>query len=58
MTESAHDSFSGGIAIVGMAGRFPGAESIEEYWRNLAAGVESVTLFSDRRARRRGHRSR
>ena len=34
-----------GIAIVGMAGRFPGAASIEEYWANLIAGRESITRF-------------
>ncbi len=31
------------IAIVGMAGRFPGAGSIEAYWRNLLDGVESIS---------------
>ena len=36
-----------GIAIIGMAGRFPGAESIEEFWANLAAGKESITFFDD-----------
>jgi acyl transferase domain-containing protein/surfactin synthase thioesterase subunit/acyl carrier protein len=35
------------IAIIGMSGRFPGADSTEEYWRNLCEGVESVTFFSD-----------
>lgn len=35
------------IAIVGMAGRFPGARSVAELWRNLRAGVESVTTFDD-----------
>lgn len=35
------------IAVVGMAGRFPGASNIEEFWRNLRGGVESVTFFSD-----------
>lgn len=34
------------IAIIGMAGRFPGAGSIEEYWHNLRNGVEAVTSFS------------
>jgi amino acid adenylation domain-containing protein len=43
-----------GIAIVGMAGRFPGAESIAEFWRNLAAGVESVSFFSDEELRAAG----
>ncbi|MGZ7442133.1 beta-ketoacyl synthase N-terminal-like domain-containing protein [Paenibacillus sp. TH7-28] len=35
----------GGIAIIGMAGRFPGAEDVEQYWRNLAEGrtfIESI----------------
>ena len=36
-----------GIAIIGMAGRFPGAANVEELWRNLLAGRESVTFFSD-----------
>ncbi len=34
------------IAIVGMAGRFPGARNVEDFWRNLCAGVESITRFS------------
>ncbi|MEO8459069.1 MAG: amino acid adenylation domain-containing protein [Dokdonella sp.] len=34
-----------GIAIVGMAGRFPGAESIDAYWANLLAGTDSITRF-------------
>ncbi len=35
------------IAIIGMAGRFPGAKSVDELWRNICAGVESVSFFSD-----------
>ncbi|MDA0673938.1 MAG: amino acid adenylation domain-containing protein, partial [Cyanobacteria bacterium] len=35
-----------GIAIVGMAGRFPGADSVEDFWQNLCDGVESHTVFS------------
>ena len=35
------------IAIIGMAGRFPGAANLTQYWRNLRDGVESVTFFSD-----------
>jgi acyl transferase domain-containing protein len=35
------------IAIVGLACRFPGARNAEEFWRNLAAGVESITPLSD-----------
>ncbi len=36
-----------GIAIIGMAGRFPGAESVEEFWANLVAGKDTVSFFSD-----------
>ncbi|MEM1395792.1 MAG: polyketide synthase, partial [Cyanobacteria bacterium P01_H01_bin.150] len=36
-----------GIAIIGMAGRFPGAISIESFWQNLQNGVESLSLFTD-----------
>jgi phthiocerol/phenolphthiocerol synthesis type-I polyketide synthase E len=35
------------IAVVGMAGRFPGARNVAELWRNLRAGVESVSFFSE-----------
>jgi len=35
------------IAIIGMAGRFPGSPDIAAYWNNLCAGVESVKFFTD-----------
>src|SRR3972149_3105073 len=35
------------IAIIGMAGQFPGARSVDEFWQNLRDGLESVTFFSD-----------
>jgi acyl transferase domain-containing protein len=35
------------IAIIGMAGRFPGASTIEVLWQKLRDGVESVSVFSD-----------
>src|SRR5882757_3658308 len=31
------------IAIVGMSGRFPGARTLTEFWRNLRDGVCSIT---------------
>ncbi|MFY9825408.1 MAG: amino acid adenylation domain-containing protein, partial [Thermoanaerobaculia bacterium] len=34
------------IAIVGMAGRFPGAKGVDELWRNVAAGREGITFFT------------
>lgn len=35
------------IAVIGMAGRFPGARNIDEFWDNLKNGVESIPFFSD-----------
>ncbi|HEV7214424.1 MAG TPA: type I polyketide synthase, partial [Chloroflexota bacterium] len=35
------------VAIVGMAGRFPGAPDLKTYWANLRAGVESIRTFRD-----------
>jgi amino acid adenylation domain-containing protein len=44
--KSSTDSIpSSAIAIIGMTGRFPGANSVEEFWTNLAGGVESITFF-------------
>lgn len=34
------------IAVIGLACRFPGANSVDEFWRNLRAGKESITFFS------------
>jgi amino acid adenylation domain-containing protein len=35
------------VAIVGMACRFPGANSVQEYWDNLCQGKESLRRFSE-----------
>jgi acyl transferase domain-containing protein len=35
------------IAVIGLAGRFPGADSIGQFWENLCNGVESIATFSD-----------
>lgn len=42
------------IAIVGMAGRFPGADDVDAFWRNIRDGVESVSTFTDDQLRERG----
>ncbi|MCP5049477.1 MAG: type I polyketide synthase, partial [bacterium] len=36
------------VAVIGMAGRFPGARNIDEFWGNLERGVESVSFLTDR----------
>jgi len=42
------------IAVVGMAGRFPGARNVDEFWRNLRDGVESIRELSDAQLRAAG----
>lgn len=43
--DGAHDE----IAVVGMAGRFPGGEDLESWWQQLAAGMDLISeIPSDR----------
>ena len=44
----------GAVAIVGMACRFPGADSPETFWRNLCEGVESLRRLGDEELDRAG----
>lgn len=37
------------VAIVGMACIFPGAKNLEEYWKNIISGKDSVTEVPDER---------
>ena len=34
------------VAVIGLAGRFPGSQTIEEFWQNLEAGREFISTFS------------
>jgi len=43
MTRDALD----GIAIIGMAGRFPQAPNLQRFWENLCQGIESTSFFSE-----------
>ncbi len=40
-----HDADENAVAILGLAGRFPGAASPDELWQNLAGGVDAVRWF-------------
>lgn len=43
------DHITGGtdIAIIGMAGRFPGAGDVERFWTLVRDGAEAITFFSE-----------
>ena len=53
MTKEIHDDIPSeendqfGIAIVGMACRFPDARNVNEFWNNLQNGVESIRSFTE-----------
>ena len=40
-----NDLPKGALAVVGLVGRFPGARSVDELWKNLCAGREGVRFF-------------
>lgn len=42
------------IAIVGMAGRFPGADTIDEFWQNICDKKENIRFFSPDELREAG----
>ncbi|NET38145.1 MAG: acyltransferase domain-containing protein [Cyanothece sp. SIO1E1] len=46
MSELATWELADEIAIIGLAGRFPGAQDLDTFWRNLKAGVESIEFSS------------
>ncbi|MDQ1350348.1 MAG: phthiocerol/phenolphthiocerol synthesis type-I polyketide synthase [Acidobacteriota bacterium] len=46
--EKNENSNSNGVAIIGMAGRFPKAKDIYEFWRNLVEGKDCITFYTDR----------
>ncbi|SAL32903.1 thiotemplate mechanism natural product synthetase [Caballeronia udeis] len=42
------------VAIIGMSGKFPGADSVSAFWDNLCAGRDSIQTMSDDELRRNG----
>lgn len=45
---------AGAIAVVGMAGRFPGARTLTGFWNNLRNGIESIVTLSEDELRASG----
>ncbi|HRY52969.1 MAG TPA: SDR family NAD(P)-dependent oxidoreductase, partial [Candidatus Portnoybacteria bacterium] len=45
---------SSDIAVIGLAGKFPGAENIDSFWQLLKNGKEGITFFSDEDLARAG----
>jgi phthiocerol/phenolphthiocerol synthesis type-I polyketide synthase E len=52
--QQAGEGTGSAVAVVGMAGRFPGAGDVERFWSNLREGVHSITFFRDEELRAAG----
>lgn len=47
MSNEMDDTLFQSVAIIGMAGRFPGAADVRQFWTNIAGGVESIRQLDD-----------
>lgn len=47
MTHNNSNDLIGAIAVIGMAGRFPKARNLDEFWENLVNSREVVTFFTE-----------
>ncbi|HEX2079489.1 MAG TPA: type I polyketide synthase, partial [Longimicrobium sp.] len=55
MSRPIHPEFPpSAVAVIGMAGRFPGSPDVDAFWRNLRDGVEGITFFSEDELRAEG----
>jgi hypothetical protein len=54
MSEQSNSEVTGSVAIIGMAGRFPGAPNVDAFWRNLSEGIESIRPFTPEELREAG----
>lgn len=43
MSYSKEHNNSNDIAIIGLSGRFPGSDNVDQFWRNLEVGNEAIT---------------
>ena len=46
LTSQSAQTLSQEVAIIGMSGRYPGAETLTDFWENLAQGRETIRFFS------------
>ncbi len=48
MLSDEEKNMEGKVAIIGMACRLPGATNINQYWKNLLDGLETLNTFTDK----------
>ncbi|MGP3748386.1 beta-ketoacyl synthase N-terminal-like domain-containing protein [Bacillus sp. 3A_MP1] len=44
MSNSHYANHGAEIAVIGMAGRFPGAKNVQEFWSNLKNAKETISF--------------
>lgn len=54
MTSASASVTGDDIAVIGMAGRFPGAGNLDDFWRNLRDGTISLSPLTDEQLRHAG----
>src|SRR5258707_525871 len=48
MKPNEHEAeYAASIAVIGKSGRFPKAESLNQFWQNLCNGKEAISFFTD-----------
>src|SRR5208282_3296384 len=45
LNQPGQDSTRDAVAVIGMVGRFPGADTLDQLWENLRNSVESISFF-------------
>ncbi len=54
MTNHSKTTKQSDIAIIGLAGRFPGANNTDEFWNNLIQGKETISKFTNKELQESG----
>jgi amino acid adenylation domain-containing protein len=47
MSDDGRDASENAVAILAMAGRLPGARDLDDFWKNLRQGIESLRSLTD-----------
>ncbi|WP_189354298.1 type I polyketide synthase [Mesorhizobium sp. M2A.F.Ca.ET.039.01.1.1] len=53
-SESKLEQNGNAVAIIGMVGKFPGAENVDQFWNNLVGGIESIADLDEQTLREAG----
>jgi acyl transferase domain-containing protein/acyl carrier protein len=46
-TKNIIEKYNSDIAIIGMSGRFPKARDVDDFWRNILEGTETISFFNN-----------